>query len=830
MMQITLRVAGWQRLLLLVGTLSLSLLARPVCAQTVHPDYEDGAAYVQIDPTKIHALTEFSVERHQNPLTQDIEFSPGLRELVERFGIYSIQNYAIIDHPVLKTFYTVYFSATKQAEDLVAAFAALPYIQMAERKEWLVSHRSWPNDFNLSQGWHLDRINALEAWGIADTFSNRREVRLAIVDDAVMTNHEDLQANIWINPGEIPGNGIDDDGNGFIDDVNGWDVANNNSNPNPPAAGVNTIYDFGHGTHVAGCAALVNNNNVGLSSVGDNWVKIIAIKATPDNTTSPQGGISAGYQGIQYAIAAKADVINCSWGGGVGGATSQATVRAAIEAGIVIFGSAGNNDRETASYPCAFPEVICVAASVASDEKEQFSDFGTKVDITAPGTLYSSYVNAARSTSVYSTQSGTSMSGPLAAGTGALLKSAMPTATPEQIRFLMRCGCENVDGVNSAYVNKLGAGRINAQRSFQCLKTVECGQQELTKFNSASATILTQENVGYLAGTNSNFYTRFAEQFDYHERMDRLHGVRIKFGVAQTTSAQDLSIRVWGPDANGKPSSTSLASQTIPFSTIAADIAADRYTEVLFATPIQVSTRFFVGVQAFPSADSFAIVTTPLGGGSSATAAWVSDGNDWLTFDEAYGNTTNYAVEAIVSPRENANLRPVVNYLVQNQQTGQVLFEAGGNPPINSRFTWDFGDGTPQRTTFDLSVNHTYASPGSYQVKLWVDDRLCAKMAADTVLINPSSRAEVGNEALNTLILYPNPTHGQLTLRWEETLGGTAQLEVLSLTGQQALRQSVQTTQGMNQLSIDLSELPSGVYLVRIAGSGSPQVARLIRQ
>jgi subtilisin family serine protease len=136
---------------------------------------------------------------------------------------------------------------------------------------------SVPNDpYYPSQQWGLADINPQPAWDVYEQ-NPGDPVIIAIVDDAVALNHQDLQANVWVNPGEIPGNGIDDDNNGWIDDVNGYDVADNNPDPNPPATATNTF--FHHGTHVAGIAAGVTDNSIGVASISRNNVKIMAVKS-----------------------------------------------------------------------------------------------------------------------------------------------------------------------------------------------------------------------------------------------------------------------------------------------------------------------------------------------------------------------------------------------------------------------------------------------------------------------------------------------------------------------------------------------------------------------
>ncbi|MEZ4889602.1 MAG: S8 family serine peptidase [Crocinitomicaceae bacterium] len=161
----------------------------------------------------------------------------------------------------------------------------------------------------------MTKINAQGAWNY---FSTGSTVVVAIVDDAVKRDHPDLAANLWVNPGEIAGNGIDDDGNGYIDDINGYDVGSGDNNPNP------TTSSYQHGTHVAGIVSAATNNGIGVSSIGFSC-KLMCVKST----NSPSV-VSHGCQGITYAAANGADVINMSWGGPGGGTTGQNVINYAI--------------------------------------------------------------------------------------------------------------------------------------------------------------------------------------------------------------------------------------------------------------------------------------------------------------------------------------------------------------------------------------------------------------------------------------------------------------------------------------------------------------------
>ena len=145
-----------------------------------------------------------------------------------------------------------------------------------------------PNDPSYSSCWHLNKIQANLAWDLGVGNSN---VVVSIVDDAIAINHSDLQNIIWVNPNEIPNNGIDDDNNGYIDDINGWDTY---SNDNDPSSHSNTSA-WSHGTHCAGIAGAHTDNNIGISSVGFG-ISLMAVKTADNN-----GSINQVWDGVYYS-------------------------------------------------------------------------------------------------------------------------------------------------------------------------------------------------------------------------------------------------------------------------------------------------------------------------------------------------------------------------------------------------------------------------------------------------------------------------------------------------------------------------------------------------
>lgn len=352
-----------------------------------------------------------------------------------------------------------------QLVGLLEPIAGFDYVE----PNFLLVPSSIPNDTSFATQWALNNtgqsgglvdadIDAPEAWNITTGSSG---VVVAVIDSGVDYTHPDLIANMWVNPGEIPGDGIDNDGNGYIDDIYGWDFANDDGDP---------MDDNGHGTAASGIIAAVGNNGVGVSGI--NWgAQIMALKYADENFVASTSSVIAA---VNYATMMRQDygvnvrVTNNSYGiFGYSQALNDA-IAASGDAGIMFVASAGNTSSDNdigPQYPANYllDNVLSVAATDRNDNLASFSSFGaTTVHLGAPGVS----VLTTRLGGTYSGFGGTSAAAPMVAGVAALLWDASPYASVAQVREAILAGTDPIAALQGITVS---GGRLNAYGALQQL-------------------------------------------------------------------------------------------------------------------------------------------------------------------------------------------------------------------------------------------------------------------------------------------------------------------------------------------------------------------------
>ncbi len=410
----------------------------------------------------------------------------GLQEFdrrTARHGVYLIERvYPFLDHvePTPKTrrnllalrrTYYVRYTADARPKEVAVDLASVPGVVYAEpviinRTQAGRGQRVDPNDPRFGDQSELRLLQLPEAWDVVRGEEGAPRVVIAVVDGGGEWRHEDLRANVWTNPDEVAGNGIDDDNNGFIDDVHGVNFANRDNRDNDPTGLPETPDNANHGTASAGSASAVTDNGTGIAGAAWN-AEIMHINSGCGRVEL----ICYGYEGILYAAANGADIINASWGG-LAGTDDQITLPdqtldLATDMGALVVTSAGNDNRNNdlfRTYPARNPRVLSVGATEkASRRRAGSSNYGKLVNVFAPGVA----ILTTGSGNGYVFISGTSFSSPLTAGVAALVKTRFPEMTPDALREHIRLTSDNMDAENPGYAGRLGRGLVNALAAVQ---------------------------------------------------------------------------------------------------------------------------------------------------------------------------------------------------------------------------------------------------------------------------------------------------------------------------------------------------------------------------
>lgn len=279
----------------------------------------------------------------------------------------------------------------------------------------------------------------------------RRPLKIAIIDDGFDLDNPVWAAHIAHNTAEIPGNNIDDDHNGKTDDYEGWDFGDNDEDVRPARGMVNKE---SHGTRVLGVFWQVLQRMTRSDLSG---ISLLLIKAVSD--VKMNNYLKEGYNGIDYAIEQKADIIICSWSGPMIAPEEKAILEKARSKGIMIIAAAGNFYAMQPQYPGAVPSVINVAAIDKEGRKLHTSNYGVFVDISAPGDSLATF--DPYKTTADATISATSAAAPVVGAIVTALRAAYPDLSPEAIERLLKNTATPLEDRNPLYAGNLGAGMVN---------------------------------------------------------------------------------------------------------------------------------------------------------------------------------------------------------------------------------------------------------------------------------------------------------------------------------------------------------------------------------
>lgn len=322
---------------------------------------------------------------------------------------------------VLRTYPQIRYAVVEVPQgSLTAARAKLQMTDGVERADFDRAARAayTPNDELWPDMWHAVTIKANLAWDV--TFGSNNII-VGVIDTGLSTAHPDLAGNVWVNAGEVPGNGLDDDGNGFIDDVHGYDFYYDDGTPND----VN-----GHGTACAGLVAAVQDNTIGVTGVAPR-AKVMGLKCSTDDGYFYDSANVAAYL---YAQEMGAKIVSCSFFSDRVSQSEMDAIDYIAARGVLPVVAAGNAATVYPYYPGAYENVLAVAATTSDNSRASFSNFGTWVDVAAPGVSLRTTTAGGDYTHGFG---GTSGATPQVAGLAALIWGAAPQLSAEQVRSII---------------------------------------------------------------------------------------------------------------------------------------------------------------------------------------------------------------------------------------------------------------------------------------------------------------------------------------------------------------------------------------------------------
>jgi subtilisin-like proprotein convertase family protein/subtilisin family serine protease len=638
-----------------------------------------------------------------------------------------------------------------------------PAIEYAEYN-YIVHVLGTPNDPSFGELWGLNNtgqaggtanadISAVDAW---DVTTGNSDVIVGIVDTGIDYNHPDLAANIWRNPGEIAGNGVDDDGNGYIDDIHGINAITGSGDP---------FDDNAHGTHCAGTIGGVGNNGVGVAGV--NWnVSLIGLKFL---SGSGSGTTDDAIEAINYAVALKnrgvdIRVLSNSWGGGGFSQALFDAIAAANNAGILFVAAAGNassNNDTTANFPSNYdvPNVVAVASTTRTDGLSSFSNFGaTTVDLGAPG----SDILSTTPGNTYQVFSGTSMATPHVSGAAALVLAANNTLSVAELKDIL---LSSGDPISSLAGRTVSGKRLNVAAALDLAgppqprfnlnlsptsRAINQGQSTTFTVDVASvAGFASNVNLSVTSSPALNATTSFTPN-------PVAPGSSSTLSIATTTATTagtytltitgtsgslvksrtvTLTVRPEGTIvrnfANTTPVSipdnntTGITSTiNVPEGLTISDVAATVNITHTYIGDLLITLRSPAGTtvtlhnQTGGSTDNLN-QTYPLSAfnGQNASGTWTLSVSDRASID--VGTLTSWSL-AITGVPTGGNTPPTANFTFTTAGLTASFTDTStdANGTIAAR-SWNFGDGT---TSTAQNPTRTYAAAGTYTVTLTVTD------------------------------------------------------------------------------------------------------------
>lgn len=385
-----------------------------------------------------------------------------VKNITQPFNKYVKKNIKLQSSNRLSNIYLIEFNSNEDVKEICLKLNEQNDIEYATPIFYRELCEYIPNDYDSTNQSYLKQINAFEALEVSKGDTN---IIVGVVDSGIDVEHEDLKDNLFINYNEIPNDKIDNDNNGYVDDYQGWDFVGDldaQDIANEAFAEDNNVYPSAHtsthSTHVSGLISAVTDNELGIASMGYK-VKLLPVKCTVDDLTVSRGVYKTN-ESLLYAFEMGVDIINCSWGSNsYYDPVEHNIIKTLYENNVLVVVAAGNSgtDLTEFQYPADYPEVLTVGAIDEDGERAYFTNYGPNVDVYAPGVdIYST-----DDLNTYKEKDGTSMATPIVSGMAALLKSAMPDLTAEELQYQIKATSQKSTYNDDVIINAENALKYN---------------------------------------------------------------------------------------------------------------------------------------------------------------------------------------------------------------------------------------------------------------------------------------------------------------------------------------------------------------------------------
>jgi hypothetical protein len=718
------------------------------------------------------------------------------------------------------------------------------------------------NDSRLDKQWHYYNdgefdalaiegcdINVFPVWENYNVGSS--DVIVAVVDGGIDYIHEDLADNIWINVAEFNGSqGVDDDGNGYTDDIRGFNFVQSSGKITPDD----------HGTHVAGTIGAVNNNDKGVAGVagGDKTMGISGVRLMSCQIfSSDVEGSGSGARAIKYGADNGAVISQNSWGY-PDAISTPASDKAAIDyftkyagidengvqvgpikGGLVIF-AAGNENKET-GHPASYEKAMAVAALAQDYKRAYYSNYGTWVDISAPGGDYNkgALILSTIPGNQYGTMQGTSMACPHVSGVAALLISHVGGSgvTNEDIWNRIVGSAKNIDSYNNALTGKLGSGLINVFGSIAGYSTIAPGKitnlsgQALSNNITVNFTIPTDTDDKKPYGVHvyyslNSFSTNLQGISKKTFMIDHLNaGDVMSATVSELNFSSSYYVRAVAYDYAGNQSPISdivLVTTLTNNSPVINALDGNSSTIKAYQTSLlrfEVSDPDHHPITWSCTKSSSAIIAEELNGvvNISITGRNAPAGNytDTLVVEDAYGATVRQVITYFIEP----NVAPVVKNQIEDIVFGGIARKSEFSL---TDYFYD-ADGEPLTYTVELS-SRTVAHVNPSNDKLFITSvsygfTTVSVKATDALGKSSSIDFKILVRDENVLVdVYPNPVVNLLNVR--TGLEVNANISIVGGNGATVFNKNLDVSP-FEPARIDMSKMGGGSYTVNVAYAGN---------